>query len=271
MATASAIANQALRSTFENENFQRLSRLIMLAGTELLRAQFDSFYPPSSLANKLSEFATKQKLLHVLLKPQRDLVYPATGLFGESRDFDISLLSKLLKTLCPTQLPPLRSGWDRPPSRGDFSLTADIVRIKFYRNDIVHKFHSGELSDAEFCSLWDEIKIVLLRIASHISAETKLEWEEAINRLRHDPLTPEAARNVEELKEMYQKDKDTKESLASGFARVERQIQISSEEGKERLDRIENEIEQLREVVKNRAGSSAAEGGGQFMEEIVLL
>ena len=256
MATAFATANQELRSTFENENYQRLSRLIMRAGTELLRAQFDSFYPPSSLANKLSEFATKQKLLHVLLKPQRDLVYPATGLFGESRDFDISLLSQLLKTLCSTQLPPLRSGWDRPPSRDDFSLTADIVRIKFYRNDIIHKFHSGELSDAEFCSLWDEIKIVLLRIASHISAEAKLEWEEAINKLRHDPLTPEAARNAEELQEMYQKDTDTKELLAQ----VVRQLQD-----------VKNQNEQIRKLVTNRADSSSAEGGGKFKEEIVLL
>ena len=256
MATAFATANQELRSTFENENYQRLSRLIMRAGTELLRAQFDSFYPPSSLANKLSEFATKQKLLHVLLKPQRDLVYPATGLFGESRDFDISLLSQLLKTLCSTQLPPLRSGWDRPPSRDDFSLTADIVRIKFYRNDIIHKFHSGESSDAEFCSLWDEIKIVLLRIASHISEETKLEWEEAINRLRHDPLTPEAARNAEELQEMYQKDTDTKELLAQ----VVRQLQD-----------VKNQNEQIRKLVTNRAGSSSAEGGSRFKEEIVLL
>ena len=162
---------------------------------------------------------------YVLLKPQRDLVYTAPGLFKESRDFDISLLSLLLKTLCPTQLPPLCSGWDCPPSTGDFSSTADIVRIKFYCNDNIHRFHSGESSDAEFCSLWDEIKIVLLRIASHISEETKLEWEEAINRLRHDPLNPEAARNAEELQEMYQKDMITKESLASGFARVEGQIQ----------------------------------------------
>ena len=271
MAIASTSVIQALRPTFENENYQRLSRLIMHAGTELLRAQFDSFYPPSSLANKLSEFATKQKLIKVLLKPQRYLVYPAPGLFGESKDFDISLLSQLLKTLCSTQLPPLHSGWDCPPSTGDFSLTADIVRIRFYRNDIIHKFPSGELSDAEFCSLWDEIKIVLLRIASHISAEAKLEWEEAINKLSHDPLTPEAARNAEELQEMYEKDMITKESLASRFAAAERQIQISSEEVKERIDRIRNETEQLREVVKNRTGSSAAEGGGQFMEEIVLL
>ena len=248
MATAFATANQELRSTFENENYQRLSRLIMRAGTELLRAQFDSFYPPSSLANKLSEIATK-KLLKDLLKPQHDLVYPAPGLFGESRDFDISLLSQLLKTLCPTQLPPLRSGWNNPPSRDDFSLTADIVRIKFYRNDIIHKFHSGELSDAEFCSLWDEIKIVLLRIASHISAETKLEWEEEINRLRRDPLTPEAARNAEEL-----------QVLASGFARVEGQIQD-----------LRNQIVQLRQLVTNRASSSSAEGGGRFKEETVLL
>ena len=256
MATASATANQALRSTFENENYQRLSRLIMRAGTELLRAQFDSFYPPSSLANKLGEFTTKQKLFYVLLKPQRDLVYPAPGSFGESRDFDISLLSQLLKTLCPTQLPPLGSGWNNPPSRDDFSLTADIVRIKFYRNDIIHKFPSGELSDAEFCSLWDEIKIVLLRIASHISAEAKLEWEEAINRLRHDPLTSEAARNAEKLQEMYQKHTHTKELLAQAM----RQLQD-----------VKNQDEQSRKLVTNRAGSSSAEGGGRLKEEIVLL
>ena len=197
---------------------------------------------------------------YVLPEPQRDLVYTAPGLFKESRDFDISLLSLLLKTICQTQLPPLCSGWDRPPSRGDFSSTADIVRIKFYCNDIIHRFHSGESSDAEFCSLWDEIKIVLLRIASHISAETKLEWEEAINRLRHDPLTPEAARNAEELQEMYQKDMITKESLASGFARVEGQIQD-----------LGNQNEQLHELVTNRAGSSSAEGGSQFKEETGLL
>ena len=197
---------------------------------------------------------------YVLPEPQRDLVYTAPGLFKESRDFDISLLSLLLKTICQTQLPPLCSGWDRPPSRGDFSSTADIVRIKFYCNDIIHRFHSGESSDAEFCSLWDEIKIVLLRIASHISEETKLEWEEAINRLRHDPLTPEAARSAEELQEMYQKDMITKESLASGFARVEGQIQD-----------LGNQNEQLHELVTNRAGSSSAEGGSQFKEETGLL
>ena len=255
-----ATANQVLSSTNENENYQRLSRLIMRAGTELLRALFDSIYPPRILANKLSDSTTRKKLRDILLKPQRDLVYQASGLFGESRDFDISLLSQLLKTLCPTQLPSLRSGWNRLPSTGDFSLTADIVRIKFYRNDIIHKFHSGELSDAEFCSLWDEIEIVLLRIASHISAETKIEWEEAINRLRRDPLTPEAARNAEELQEMYQRDMIAKERLASGFARVEGQIQD-----------LRNQIVQLRRLVTNRARSSSAEGGGRFKEETVLL
>ena len=242
-----ATANQVLSSTNENENYQRLSRLIIRAGTELLRTLFNSIYPAKSLANKLSDSTTRKKLRDILLKPQRDLVYPAPGLFGESRDFDISLLSQLLKTLCPTQLPPLRSGWNCLPSTGDFSLTADIVRIKFYRNDIIHKYHRGELSDAEFCSLWDEIEKVLLRIASHISAEAKLEWEEAINKLRHDPLNPEAARNAEELQEMYQKDTDTKELLAQMI----RQLQD-----------VKNQNEQILKL---------AEGGGRFKEEIVLL
>ena len=272
MATASTKAIEALSSTDQTENYQRLSRLIIRAATELLRALFDSFYPPSSLANKLRESATKKKLRKTLLKPQRDVVYPESGLCGKSRDFDFSLLSKLLKTLCPTQLPPLHSGWDHPPSRDDLSLTADIVRIQFYRNEIIHKLYNGELSDAEFCSLWHELKGVLLRIASHISPKTKLEWEEAINKLRHDPLTPEAARNAEELQEMHRVDTITREYLASRFARMERRFQVTSEETNERLDRVEDKLEKLCELVTNRAqSSSAVEGGGQFKEEIVLL
>ena len=272
MATASTKAIEALSSTDQKENYQRLSRLIMRAATELLRALFDSLYPPSSLANKLREPATKKKLRNTLLKPQRDVFYPEPGLCGKSRDFDFSLLSKLLKTLCPPQLPPLHNGWDHPPSRDDLSLTADIVRIKFYRNEIIHKLYNGELSDAEFCSLWHKIKVVLLRIASRISPKTKLEWEEAINKLQHDPLTPEAARNAEELQEMYRVDTITKEYLASRFAGMERRLQVSSKETNERLDRVEDKLGELCELVTNRAqSSSAVEGGGQFKEEIVLL
>ena len=59
---------------------------------------------------------------------------------------------------------------------------------------------------------------------------------------------------------MYQKDMITKESLASGFARVEGQIQD-----------LGNQNEQLHELVTNRAGSSSAEGGSQFKEETGLL
>lgn len=272
MATASATATQALSSTDEKDSYQRLSRLIMRAGTEVLRALFDSFYPPNSLANKLSESATKKDLRKALLKPQRMLVYPAQGLFGKSKDFDISLLTQLLKTLCQTKLPTLHSGWDCLPSTSNLTLTADIVRIKLYRNYVIHKYYYGELNDEEFFFLWDEIKKALLRIASYISAETKLEWEEAINRLRHDPLTSEAARDAEELMEMYQKDMIIKECIVSGFARVERLIQDSSEETNERLDEIKDEIGRLCELVTDRAqSSSAVEGGGQFKEEIVLL
>ena len=151
-------------------------------------------------------------------------------------------------------------------------MTADIARIKLYRNDVIHNYYYGELNDAEFRFLWDEIKKALLRIASYISAETKLEWEEAINRLRHDPLTPEAARDAEELMEVYQKEMILNECVLSGFARVERLIRVSSEETNERLDEMNNEIGRLRELVTDRAqSSSAVEGGGQFKEEIVLL
>lgn len=291
MATAYTTDSNVVHSTSEQENYLRICRLLKRTGTVLMREVFDSFYPPCSLANKLSDPATKNLLMKTLIKPQRDLVYPASGVCGESKDFDIGLLSKLLKTIC--NLPPLSTGWDHLPKSADVNLTADIVRIKVYRNDISHKHLNMEISDAEFCSLWNEIKMALLRIADYTTGRGK--WEKIVEDLRNDPLTPEAEKDAMELHECYLKDLDVKEYTEKGFhslatelkvssqrseegiARVERQmgsVQDSVEEDSQRLsgginqlqqevERMQNQFQQLREEI-NRRDSSSGESGGQF-------
>ena len=243
----------------QDENYLRLSQLIIRVGTKFFRMLLDYWYPGSSLRNKLSEFATEQRLHKVLLKCQFDLVYPAPKLFKESRDFDIGLLSQLLKTLCSTQLPAPPSGWYHPPSEDDLSVAADIVRIDFCRKDIVHKFFKGELRHEEFVRLWKEAKDALLRIAHSINGETRLECDSQIIRLSDtfDPLTPDAKRDAMQLKEMDHRDMIIQTSLTSA---------------EEKLRNFGNKVEQLQELLRNRApSSSSAEGGGQFKEEIVLL
>ena len=241
----------------QDENYLRLSQLIIRVGTKFFRMLLDYWYPGSSLRNKLSESATKQRLHKVLLKCQFDLVYPAPKLFKESSDFDIGLLSQLLKTLCSTQLPAPPSGWYHPPSEDDLSVAADIVRIYFCRKDIVHKFFKGKLRHEEFVRLWKEANDALLRIAHSINGETRLLCDTQIKRLRVEPLTPDAKRDATQLKEMDHRDMIIQDSLTSA---------------EEQLRHLGNEVERLQGLLRNRApSSSSAEGGGQFKEEIVLL
>ncbi len=242
MATAFPTDSHVLHSSTEKENYLRLSQLVIGCGTKLLRELFDNFYPPIHLSNKLTDPATKSKLWKTLILQQRALVYPTSGVCGESKDFDISLLSKLLKTICPLPPPPL-TGWNGLPNTSDLSLSADIVRIREYRNDIVHKYINMEISDDEFSTLWNEIKKALLRIAGFLNPDSRRKWQKAIDELLNDPLTPEAESNAKELHEWYLKDMDVKDCTEKGLKNLETEIKVSSQTSKEGIARVERQIQ----------------------------
>ena len=290
MATDSVTASNVLHSTREKENYLRIARLVIVGGTNLMREVFDFFYPPSDLPTKLTDPATKNQLRKTLIKPQLDQLYPSPGVYGESKDFDISLLSKLIKTICPLT-PPL-TGWNDLPNSTDLSLSADIVRIKVYRDEISHKYHKMEIGNDEFPTFWNEIKEALKRIARYIGAAAE-EWEKAIDELLNDPLTPEAESNAKERQEWYLKDMDLKDCteqglkslqrqiegvqvsfeeksqrLSDGVKRLERELQNAKDErqrlskGTERLEKeIQNTFQQFREEITRRASSSREPGG----------
>ena len=64
MATGSSAsaADEALRTTDEKANFQRLTRLLMRGGLTLLREVFDSIHPPASLPAVLLNPTIKSNL-----------------------------------------------------------------------------------------------------------------------------------------------------------------------------------------------------------------
>ena len=197
--------------TAVKENFQRLTRLLRCGGTSLLREIFDHHCPPSHLPARLRNPAIEILLNRAkLTKLQRDCLYPSPGVYGESRDFDLTLLFKLLRTICGLTPPP--TGWDAPPATSDLSLTADLVRIKNFRNTVYGHVHHMEITDDDFNFLWDYIKQTLLRIAGQISSTTKSNWQKAINYLLTAPLTKEDERNVQELKRWYEEGVEVKKS-----------------------------------------------------------
>ena len=76
MATGTSLsaADEALRTTDEKANFQRLTRLLMRGGLALLREVFDVIHPPANLPAVLGKATIKSKLQ--TLRRKRVLTQP---------------------------------------------------------------------------------------------------------------------------------------------------------------------------------------------------
>lgn len=148
-----------------------------------LRRVFDFFHPPEVLATHLNDnYAHLKDLLGrgKLNSCQWELLFPVDENPTSSR-FDISLLFCLLRNICG--LSPPETGWDREPDSDDFSVGADIVRVRFFRNQFFHcqpNLTCG-VDTPTFSTLGDELCKVYRRL--EVS-------EDEINELKTD-LHPE--------------------------------------------------------------------------------
>ncbi|XP_073231127.1 uncharacterized protein [Porites lutea] len=219
---AASDPEEILRSTRGKDNFKRITRLLISGGTSLLREIFDSICPPSNLPTILSNPVTKNQLKAAkLTMPQWHSLCPSPGMYGKSADFDVTLLFRLLRTIC--SLTPPTTGWDALPVSTDHSLTADIARVKYYRNSVYGHVNQGmEIRDNEFKTLWQEISEALVRIAGQISSTRKIAWQGAIAKYLTDPLTTEDERNVQELEAWYKSDMEIKKSIEEVRERINR-------------------------------------------------
>ena len=261
--SSSSAADEALSTTDEKANFQRLTRLLMRGGLALLRDVFDSIHPPANLPAVLGNPAIKSNLQtlrgRVLTHPEWDCLYNPSGpgTYGKSTDFDISLLCKLLREIC--NLTPPATGWKDLPNITDHSLGADLVRIRIYRNEIYGLNHRMEITNADFEKLWREISETLLRIASNISSVKRDEWKKSIETFFHEPLTPDAKECVDELGLWYFIDMDTKDKLEKLDEKTE-QVQVKQEQIQKQLQQIEIKNEQRHMEILVFLGRQKASG-----------
>ena len=277
MATGTtSTAQEALCTTDEKANFQRLTRLLMRGGLAILREVFDAIHPPINLSAVLGNPVIKTQLqslkrIRVLNQTEWDYLYNSSGpgMHGKSTDFDISLLCKLLRAIC--SLTPPITGWDNLPSSTDHSLGADLVRIRIYRNTIYGHNHSMEITKADFEKLWKEISEALLRIASSISSAKRDEWKKSIEKFFHEPLTPYAKECVDELREWYLMDMDTKNKLEKLDTMME-QLQLIQEQMKSEQEQRHMEILIALKSLKanGSADSSSAEVEGDQLPIEIL-
>ena len=187
---ASGSTSSLLGSSDETHNGMKLMRLVLDGGTEALRKVYQRIHPgnlqvvlscktsPStctlSTCNHFSLSILKRR--NIIKQNQWDKLYPAYPNKPNINDFDITLLSVLLRNICGLSSP--STGWDKWPTPSDHSVEADIVRIKLFRNEHFGHRPQSTVSEADFKALWAEISLPLVRLGIDQKEIDRLENEE---------------------------------------------------------------------------------------------
>lgn len=81
-------------------------------------------------------------------------------------NFDVTLLYKLIRNLCPGLKP--TQGWGIRLNYNDTTIGDDIERIRVFRNELGHS-KSSKIPDSEFANRWIELKVVIERLQKAMS------------------------------------------------------------------------------------------------------
>ena len=96
----------------------------------------------------------------------------------------------LLRNLCGLSPPVSTGSWDKLPPDSDNSTEANIVRIKFYRNDVYDVYaHASKASvdDVTFDKLWKNISNAIVGLASGTNATL---YATAISKVKTECMDP---------------------------------------------------------------------------------
>ena len=162
----------------EKTNGNKLSRLLIDGGTTVLKNIFDSLHPPGNLAANLSSrhiHSTLTNLRHIkiLNDSQWDKLFP--GGTANSINFDIALLFLLMRNICGLS-PPL-SGWNKMPAASDTSREANLVRMRYYRNELYGHVTTTGIPTPVFDVKWQEVSSVLVSLGLSQSEVDRLKRE----------------------------------------------------------------------------------------------
>ncbi|XP_067029401.1 NLR family CARD domain-containing protein 3-like isoform X2 [Acropora muricata] len=211
----------AFASSQENTNYARLCRLLVDVGCTVLRDTLDSIHPPANLHGVLSSpsvFSTLQSLRkkRVLNPLQWGKLFPAVASTVSSANFDVTLLMVLLRSICGLSPPVSTGNWDKLPPDSDSSTEANIVRIKWYRNEVYGHATKASVDDVTFNALWQTICIAILAL--------KPGYETIISRLKTECMDPAAEAHYKKLLCDWKKDDDILNEMLENQERANEQL-----------------------------------------------
>lgn len=147
--------------TKEEQNFIRFVKARDDVMTFPLRDILAWQINPKDLHHKIQSCSTLMNGDKKLDPYQVGICLPRQTIRTDYSDFDVTLLYKLIRNLCPGLKP--TQGWGSKPNVNDTKIGDDIERFRVLRNESGH-LKSPLISDSEFQRCWTELKIVIERL-----------------------------------------------------------------------------------------------------------
>ena len=218
--------------TEESANFYRLVTLIVDFGSEILQDVLLHLLKPSRLEAVLqANTITIDNLVRtkVIFRKQYDLL---TNITPNVEEFDISLLVVIFRNICPNVPAPIL-GWNvKEPDVNDFSLAADLLRLRNIRNEVYAHRSSTNVTKVVFETLWLELTAIIERISRHGSGKYQ-DIRRAILVLKQQALDPKNDKKMPmlDILENWQKqDEDLNSSIedfkTSIVQRLDKQVHL---------------------------------------------
>nr|XP_034322481.1 protein sax-3-like [Crassostrea gigas] len=142
-------------------NFARYSIVCVDVIKHPLKDILTIFIKPADLDQEIQNCKPLLKGENKLNPDQRKKCCYKTPNSPDYSKFDITLLYKLIRNLCPSLEP--KKKWGSKPTSNDMDVGDDIERIRKLRNTYFAHIELAEISDDEFRDLWSDLKCVIQR------------------------------------------------------------------------------------------------------------
>lgn len=196
----------------EEENYIRMSLLVTGISPRAARTFFDSQFPPACLdATMRKEYSIllDLKKKHRINELQWKNLFPRFPDVADSKTFDVTLMTLLLRNLTPMTSP--RYGFDILPNVSETTQAADLVRIKYYRNYLAH-LDDCKIDTTFFNTAWTDVTGAIGRLGGQ-------QMKQECDHLKTKPLDQtnreimiDVKRSTDEIKEMKKLLKSLKRS-----------------------------------------------------------
>ena len=226
----------------ESANFYRLVSVVVDRGSDVLRDVLLHQMKPSTLEAVLqANIRVINNLLRtkVLFTEQYVLL---TKAHPNAEEFNISLLLIIFRNIC-TNVPAPILGWGvKEPDANDFSLAADLLRLRSIRNQMYAHRSSTKVTNVDFETLWLELSDIIERVSRHGSGKHH-DIRQTVRLLKQQTLDPENDR--ERMLEIFQnwrkQDEDFRTMILQRF---NKQVYLQKVRSKQwvRTDAIRTEI-----------------------------